>query len=166
MQGLQRLVKLRGGLENGMNQFTRRLVLWYVLLKAHPWTILSCVYRADLNCANALGSDPIFNILESSEKTTLELLHLVPPAGKGLPIRRYSLQSETPGFKNLEALSMELKDSFTTLKYFAEIDTSAGVYIRKGKDEKIQDSDKLYATERSLLVLANIWGPKKFATSG
>lgn len=121
--------------------------------------------RADLNCANALGSDPIFNVdVNGNPKTT-------PPYPGELKEEGYltsvaSLQSVAPGVRDMEDLCLELKDNFTHLKHFAGLDADDIGHAKRSKEDKIGNSDKLYLTERSLLVLSNIWGPGKFATSG
>ncbi|KAH7360601.1 hypothetical protein BKA65DRAFT_547316 [Rhexocercosporidium sp. MPI-PUGE-AT-0058] len=149
MKGLQRLVTLRGGLQVDMNPYTKRLILW-----------------ADLNCANALGSDPVFDLVDNDGNPILS-----PPSSE-VPKRgqttnsRASHLSSLPSTKNLESLSSELKNNFTSLKQLANIDADIGGQTERCKEEKIRDSDNLYIAERSLLILANTWGPGKFATSG
>ncbi|PVH86875.1 hypothetical protein DL98DRAFT_640558 [Cadophora sp. DSE1049] len=145
IKGLQRLVALRGGLQADINPFTRRLILW-----------------ADLNCANALGSTPIYDLLDSDGGPVAKT-----PIAKVTDSERYFTgtaypQTEDPRAKDSEALILGLKDNFTSLKQLANIDADT---TERGKEEKIRHSDKLYVTERSLLILANAWGPGKFATS-
>ncbi|KUJ20986.1 uncharacterized protein LY89DRAFT_715284 [Mollisia scopiformis] len=150
LRGLQRLVNLRGGLTQGsMNKYTRRLVLW-----------------ADLNCANALGTNPVFPILESDRcaraiswfDTATEAKDQWPSA----VIFGDSVLAEG----DLQRMTRELKDDFTALKYFSDLGHIDRTNNEEGKMQQIYDSDKLYFTERSLLTLSNSWGPSKFATSG
>ncbi|KAG4440208.1 hypothetical protein IFR05_004287 [Cadophora sp. M221] len=149
MKGLQRLVTLRGGLQVDMNPYTKRLLLW-----------------ADLNCANALGSDPMFDLVDNDGSSKL------PPSYSDVSNKGRTFDggasnpSNTPGTRDLEAMNLELKNNFTSLKQLANIGADIDGQANRGKDDKIRDSDRLYTAERSLLVLANIWGPGKFATSG
>jgi len=51
-------------------------------------------------------------------------------------------------------MTKELKDDFTTLKYFLELGPVGRANNEKDKMQQIHDSDKLYFTERSLLTLS------------
>ncbi|KAH7418282.1 hypothetical protein BKA64DRAFT_195574 [Cadophora sp. MPI-SDFR-AT-0126] len=151
MKGLQRLVALRGGLQGAINPFTKRLILW-----------------ADLNCANALGSTPVFNL--DSDGSPLAQI----PEGmeRGTCTTGNTLsQTGCPAMKTLKALNMTedvetlnmgLKNNFTSLKQLTNIDADT---TERGREEKIRNSDKLYVTERNLLILGNAWGPRKFVTA-
>ena len=66
----------------------------------------------------------------------------------------------------VETLNMVLKESFDNLKLLTQINGTKREPISIDKEESRRDSDSLYRTERSLLTLSNIWGPRKFVTSG
>lgn len=115
------------------------------------------MYRADLNSANALGTDCIFPTLD--------------PSDIGIGERQDGLHiniNENSADKSLDVdqLSQELKENFTNLKYLAKLNKEDDGYHRGEKIQQIRDSDMLYFTERSLQRLSNIWGPQKFVTSG
>ncbi|KAK0124360.1 hypothetical protein ONS95_009328 [Cadophora gregata] len=146
MKGLQRLVALRGGLEADINPFTRRLILW-----------------ADLNCANALGNMPVFDLVngEGSREVKTPNVEVI-QRGRHITSSNFP-QTEPFGVKDSGAVGLELRDNFTRLKQLAIMDADTGP---RGNEEKIRHSDKLYMTERNLLILANTCGPGKFATAG
>jgi hypothetical protein len=66
----------------------------------------------------------------------------------------------------VETLNKELKENFNNLKRLAEKNTNNKDFSSLSKEERSRDSDILYVTERSLLNISNIWGPRKFVTSG
>jgi hypothetical protein len=66
----------------------------------------------------------------------------------------------------VETLNRELKENFNNLKLLAKINADNKDFSSLNKEERTRDSDTLYLTERSLLTLSNVWGPRKFVTSG
>ncbi|KAE9379202.1 hypothetical protein N431DRAFT_153678 [Stipitochalara longipes BDJ] len=104
-----------------------------------------------------MGTNPVFPDLEKEQTGYLSTLCA-------------STLEETPRTMNretrVETLNSTLKENFDNLKRLSHgtADTKEPISI----DEKdgIRDSDTLYRTERSLLILSNIWGPRKFVTSG
>jgi len=124
-------------------------------------------FRADLNCAIAMGTNPLFPCLESDqsdpspppqaeiseEKATTSNEHL-------------SKSSSTRRASNVEALNMELKENFNNLKRLALINAEKKEPSGITKEERRMNSDTLYLIEKSLLTLSNTWGPRKFVTSG
>lgn len=117
--------------------------------------------RADLNCANALGTNCIFPTLDPSDIGTTERPDSL----------QNSIDQDLSGefadrSLELNNLSQELKENFTKLKYLAKLNTEDDGHHRGEKIQQIRDSDMLYFTERNLQRLSNLWGPQKFVTSG
>jgi len=104
-----------------------------------------------------MGTNPVFPDLENVQAGNLS----TSGAGTLAETPRRMMNKET----RVETLNMALKENFDSLKRITQriADTNT-----PSLDEKadIRDSDTLYQTERSLLVLSNIWGPRKFVTSG
>jgi len=114
-----------------------------------------------LNCANALGTNSIFLVLDPSDISTT-----------GIENQSYIDPFLSPNGESTAAdwksgrLSLELKENFTSLKYLANMSNNDKSHCRDTKLQQIEASDKLYFTERSLQRLSNLWGPRKFVTSG
>ena len=70
-----------------------------------------------------------------------------------------TMNKDTP----VETLNITLKENFDSLK---RISQSTPKESSLNEEDGIRDSDTLYRTESRLLVLSNIWGPRKFVTSG
>lgn len=163
LKGLQRMVVLRGGLQEAtINPYTIRLVLWYDEIYTE-WSDLankSRRNRADLNCAIAMGTNPGFLGLETNlgddQPGHLSNPHAV---ASGQPA---TLNKET----SVNTLNVVLKESFDNLKSLAEIKGKKRNPTSIDKEDSKTDSDILFRTERSLLILSNIWGPRKFVTAG
>ena len=121
------------------------------------------LHRADLNCAVAMGTAPVFPFFDNrsncspglgattSERARASSMHLSGPA----------ISTAT----NVETLNKELKTNFNNLKRLGEMNAHNKESSNLTKEDRIRDSDTLYLTERSLLTLSNIWGPRKFVTS-
>lgn len=110
-----------------------------------------------MNCANALGSMTVYDLLKSDGNSATNITK----CGRETTGTEF-LRTEHPHAKVSEALTVVLKENFTSLKQLVDIDADM---TERGKEVKIVHSDKLYITERKLLILANSWGPGKFATS-
>lgn len=108
---------------------------------------------------------PAFPILESGKSTNaVSWLDAVAEAENQFPsVALYGDSTLSSG--SLQSMTKELKDNFTILKYFSNLGPLDRANNKEEKERQIQDSDKLYFTERSLLNLSNCWGPTKFATS-
>ncbi len=65
-----------------------------------------------------------------------------------------------------DALRKELRDHFTNLRQIIKMDKEGDSIHQSRKIRQIQNSDRLYFTERSLQRLSNRWGPRKFVSSG
>jgi hypothetical protein len=65
----------------------------------------------------------------------------------------------------LQLLNKDLIDKFTDLRYLAGINSSFDRRQTIERDEQIMRSDEVYYTERSMLVLSNLCGPRDFVTS-
>ncbi len=121
---------------------------------------ISCV-RADLNCAIAMGTNPVFSGLEPDpEDDQAGHLSTAHDAISQKPL--VTMDRDT----KVETLNMVLKESFENLKLLTQRNGSKREPIRIDKEDSRRDSDSLYRTEESLLTLSNIWGPRKFVTSG
>ncbi|TVY83616.1 Cryptochrome-1 [Lachnellula suecica] len=144
MEGLKELVKLRGGLQAGLNQYTRRLVLW-----------------ADLNCANALGGTPVFELSEYTD--------LLPPSPATSPPADQQLEHPPPFeeigniLSDLKLIDPSLVDLFMLLRDLAELDQGSP---KSAEDfNAIRDSDKLLLAEVTLLALSKNPSSSKLLTS-
>jgi hypothetical protein len=102
-----------------------------------------------------MGTNPVFPNLEMSVAG-----HLSTPSTSPLKENPRTMNKET----RVETLNMTLKENFDNLK---RISQKTADREKPSIDEKdgIRDSDTLYRTERCLLALSNIWGPRKFVTS-
>jgi len=114
-----------------------------------------------LNCANALGTNstiPILNMsdIDDSDKSHQSCIYAC----------RNPKSNSASGDWDLETLTSKFSENLTTLKYLARVNENDNGCSSGGKAHHIKDSDKLYFTERSLQQLSNLWGPRKFATSG
>jgi hypothetical protein len=108
-----------------------------------------------------MGTNPVFPNRES------DLGH-GQPGHLSMP---YAATSEgQPRTLNMETdiatLNSILKENFDNLKTLAQLNGQRRETISIDEEDSNKDSDTLYRTERSLLTLANIWGPRKFVTSG
>lgn len=123
-------------------------------------------YRADLNCANALGTDPSFPVPHDFEPNNIS-----PPSTMSQARQKSSsMENTSPAMKTVkdtETLNRELRDNFTALKHLAKINHRRDRHALSDeqKREMIRDSDRLFLVERNLLTLSNIY-PGKFITSG
>jgi hypothetical protein len=121
---------------------------------------VSCI-RADLNCAIAMGTNPVFSGLEpDSEYDQAGHLSTAPGAISQKPL--VTMNRDT----KVETMNMVLKESFDNLKLLTQMNKSKRAPNSTDKEESRRGSNSLYRTERSLLTLSNIWGPRKFVTSG
>ncbi len=119
--------------------------------------LLNSSIRADLNCANALGSDPVLPVPQDFDSIDIPLSMTTNPqdaisANPGL--------LNTNATKDMAIASKELKENFRVLKYLSNMNAS------KGKWNNLQGSDKLFLVERSFLTIANAYGPGKFINCG
>lgn len=165
MNGLERLIKLRGGMEDDMNPYARRLVLWYVYHGLKHNSLFDCQSRADLNCANALGTNPAFPIPRDFESYNISELSAV-FHNLDLPARMECTSPSKISVKDTQTLNRELQENFTVLKHLSRINhRKDGLSITNDQRiEMIRDSDRLLLVERNLLTLSNI-SPGKFITS-
>jgi hypothetical protein len=122
---------------------------------------ISC-NRADLNCAIAMGTNPVFPGHELELGTRDQAEHLSTPHAAIPQELSVTMNRDT----KVETLNMALKENFDNLKRLTQINGDKREPISIDKEESRRDSDTLYRTERSLLALSNIWGPHKFVTSG
>ena len=85
-------------------------------------------------------------------------------------IQRRSLSKPSQGedigsLAELRLLSKDLTDKFIDLRYLANLSLLPASRQTIEKDEQIMKSDAVYFTERSLLTLSNLFGPRNFVTS-
>jgi hypothetical protein len=66
---------------------------------------------------------------------------------------------------DVETLNLALNQNFECLRRLTQMNGDTEP-ISIDKEESKRDSDTLYRSERSPLVLSHIWGPRKFVTSG
>jgi hypothetical protein len=67
---------------------------------------------------------------------------------------------------DVETLNLALNQNFQCLRRLTQMNGGDTEPISIDKGESKRDSDTLYRSERSPLVLSHIWGPRKFVTSG
>jgi hypothetical protein len=118
-------------------------------------------YRADLNCANALSCDPLFPVPEYPEMKAYL---------RAARVQRRSLSKSCQGedmgtLTELGLLSKDLIDKFIDLRYLANISSLPACRLTVEMEEQIMRSDEVYFTERSLLTLSNLSGPRSFVTA-
>ena len=109
-----------------------------------------------------MGNDPLFLGLEN-DWTGHSLCHygtISEELSNEHPSRSY-MSRET----DVETLNLALNQNFESLRRLTQMNGDTEP-ISIGKEESKRDSDTLYRSERSLLVLSHIWGPRKFVTSG
>jgi hypothetical protein len=116
------------------------------------------INRADLNCANALACDPIF--------TPPDFVATNAHSRASHNQRRSSSNESFLGgnigtLMELQLLHKDLIDRFVDLRYLAAFNRRQ----TSERDEQIMRSDEVYSTERSLLTLSNLCGPRNFVTS-
>jgi hypothetical protein len=135
------------------------IMVWHYVCCLQTW--LRVCIRADLNCAIAMGTNPVFSGLEPDpEYDQAGHLSTADDAISQKPLVPMNRDTK------VETLNIVLKESFDNLKMLTQINGSKREPISIDKEESRRDSDSLYRTERSLLTLSNIWGPRKFVTSG
>lgn len=157
------MIKMRGGLHGiEMNKYTRRLVLWLGVRIPKCLTV-NVLCRADLNCANALASDPIFPACESYNDGSSDYHAAALRRGTNTHPNPYTSQ-DTNVLADLPTLSKDLTNKFTTLRRVMMLYPDGR---SKGDIEKkahIYSSDEVYLIERGLLVLANLSGCRSIIT--
>lgn len=119
------------------------------------------IHRADLNCANALACDPIIPILDCPETKA----YIRASQAQRRLSSNSSLGENTGSLIELQVLNKDLIDKFIDLRYLAGINSLPGRRQSISKEEQIWKSDELYFTERSLLTLSNLSGPRNFVAS-
>jgi hypothetical protein len=109
-----------------------------------------------------MGKSPFFPNFEI-DRTGYLSVHYDPIADKlsnEHPSRSYEISAA-----DAATLNLTLKQNFESLKQLAQVNGETKS-ISIDEEGSRRDSDTLYRTERSLLVLSHIWGPRKFVTSG
>jgi hypothetical protein len=164
MHGLKKMIEMRGGLHScGMNQYTKRLVLWYVHTKVSLAThILSRHHRADLNCANALASDPIFPAHECNDHAGCSetAFHDDAFAFANLAVPRAQKLGDV---EDLPSLNNDLTNAFAALRHLASLYPDR-IHQDIEKKSQIRHSDETYIIERKLLTLSNLAGARNIIT--